>query len=148
MKKVDTATVATVGMRKRCSGTIGCSARCSIRRKSTSPTAESANNPITWRLVQPQEPARLSAIMAGNTVMVRPTRPAISKRCGFGGGRSQGILNNTTASARGPTKSMIQNTQRHDSASVSTPPNGAPIRLASANTPPNRPMNFPRSTGG
>ena len=73
--------------------------------------------------------------------------PSQSNRNGWGGGRSQGIFQAISHTANGPTNSIDQNTQRHENASVITPPSGAPINPDNANTPPNNPMYFPRSDG-
>ena len=139
---------AIVLIPNRCSGTIGTAARRSAATNSSSENAETPNSPSTTGFVQPSSPPKLTPISPGISIGSSSAVPSQSKRSARRGGRSQGIFSAITSPAIGPTKNMIQNTQRHEIASVSTPPSGAPITPDSAKMPANSPMYLPRSEAG
>ena len=139
---------AMVLMPKRWMGTIGTAARRSTATNSSVERAETPNRASTRGLVQPSSPPKLTLIRPGISIGSSSAVPSQSKRSGRRGGRSQGIFSAITSPAMGPTKNMIQKTQRQEMASVRTPPSGAPITPERAKMPANRPMYLPRSEAG
>ena len=129
-------------------GTIGTAARRSTAMNSATVRAETANSASTSGLVQPSSPPKLTPTSAGISIGRSSAVPSQSKRSARRGGRSQGIFQAITSQAIGPTKNMIQKTQRQEIASVSAPPSGAPITPLSAKMPANSPTYLPRSEAG
>ncbi len=128
--------------------TIGSSTRRSITAKAVRPTAAVASSATISGDPQPQLLPSISA----STSAVRPVEmvkmPGQSIVCRVLSSRDSCVANSVTATAPTATGRFRKKIARQETYSVSAPPTTGPMASASADTPAQVPIAFPRSSAG